>query len=564
MICYARQFKMVGALIPALLAVSLTARVANEPGAPAIRFRNGLLKSGIEFVLNNGTTPDKPIIDTTLGGVALLDFDNDGYLDIFFTNGARIPSLAKDSPRFWNRLYRNNHDGTFSDVTERAGVAGSGYSMGVAAGDFDNDGRVDLFVTGVNRNTLFHNNGDGTFSDVTERAGLLGLDASGKKPWSVSAAWVDYDRDGKLDLFVTSYVDWSIEKNTLCGDEGKRLACAPASYQGLPNMLYHNNGDGTFTDVSAASGIAAHIGKGMGVAIADYNGDGYPDIFVANDNERNFLFKNMAGKGFEEVGITSGVAFTEDGVPVSGMGVDVRDINNDGRPDVMITALEGETFPLYLNQGHEFFSESSYQTGVGRASLHKSGWGVGFYDFDNDGNKDIFTANSHVSENAPLYGAHLYKQSNSVFRNLGNGKFQDVSGQAGEALAAQAAHRGCAFGDLNNDGRVDVVVSVIGERPEILLNTSPGANHWILIQAKGRSSNRDGIGAAIKLTAQQGLVQFNHVTTSVGYASSSDKRVHFGLGKDPRIREIEITWPSGKVQRLRNVAADQVLRVEEP
>jgi len=552
------------ALLLVLFAVSLIAWRGVDPGHAPIRFKNGLQKSGIGFILNNGTVPDKPIIDTTLGGVALLDFDNDGYLDIFFTNGARIPSLAKDNPSFWNRLYRNNHDGTFSDVTERAGVAGAGYSMGVAAGDFDNDGYVDLFVAGVNRNTLFHNNGDGTFTDITERAGLLGLDASGKKPWSVSAAWIDYNRDGKLDLFVTSYVDWSMEKNALCGEEGKRLSCAPASYQGLPNVLYRNNGDGTFTDVSAATGIAAHIGKGMGVAVADFNGDGYPDIFVANDNERNFLFKNMAGKSFEEVGITSGVAFTEDGVPVSGMGVDFRDINNDGRPDAIVTALEGETFPVFLNLGREFFSESSYQTGVGSASLTKSGWGVGLYDFDNDGHKDIFTANSHVSENAPLYGSHLYKQSNSLFRNQGNGKFQDVSGQAGAAFAVPAAHRGCAFGDLDNDGRVDIVVSAIGERPEILFNTSPGANHWILIQLQGKSSNRDGIGATIKLTSRDGLVQYNHVTTSVGYASSSDKRVHFGLGKESRIREIEITWPSGKVQRLSSVVADQVLRVEEP
>jgi len=549
--------------MPVLLTLLWGAWKSTDRPASPIRFESGLAASGIGFVLRNGTVPDKPIIDTTLGGVALFDFDNDGFLDIFFTNGAAIPSLVKDDPAFWNRLYRNNHDGTFSDVTGHAGLAGEGYSMGVATGDFDNDGYMDLFVTGVNRNTLFHNNGDGTFTDITKRAGLLGS-ASGKKTWSVSAAWVDYDRDGKLDLFVSSYVDWSMETNSLCGEEGRRLSCAPVSYRGLPNFLYRNNGDGTFTDVSEIAGIAGHVGKGMGVAVADYNGDGYPDIFVANDNERNFLFKNEGGKRFQEVGIASGVAFTEDGVPVSSMGADFRDLNNDGRPDLIVTALEGETFPLFLNLGKGFFSESSYQAGVGPGSLRKSGWGVGAYDFDNDGNKDIFTANSHVSENAPLYGSHLYKQSNSVWRNQGAGKFQDVSTLAGAALRVLAAHRGAAFGDMDNDGRIDIVVSSIGERPEILLNRSSRANHWLLVQTKGKSSNRDGIGATIKVTSQDGIVQYNHVVTSVGYASASDKRVHFGLGKNTRVREIEVSWPSGKTQRLSGIPADQILDLKEP
>lgn len=531
-------------------------------GVP-IRFKDAAGRSGIRFALNNGSVPDKPIIDTTLGGVALLDFDKDGYLDIFFANGASIPGLKKENPAFWNRLYRNNHDGTFTDVTAKAGVAGEGYSMGAATGDFNNDGWVDLFVAGVNRNILYRNNGDGTFTDVTRIAGLEGTDAGGKKPWSVSAAWLDYNRDGNLDLFVTNYLDWSFGNNVVCGDPGKRLSCAPVFYKGLANLLYRNNGDGTFTDVSEAAGIAAHIGKGMGVAVADFNRDGYPDIFVANDNERNFLFKNIGGQRFEEIGISAAVAFTEDGVPVSGMGVDFRDWNNDGLPDVVETALEGETFPLFLNLGNEFFSESSYQSGIGYASLRKSGWGAGLFDFDNDGFKDLFTANSHVSENAPLYGQHQYKQANSVFRNQGNGKFRDLTKEAG-LDGAVGAHRGCAFGDLNNDGRIDVVVSAIGGAPRILYNDSPGGNHWILIQARGRTSNRDAIGAEMKLTAASGLTEYNHVTTSVGYASSSDKRVHFGLGKDTRVRELEITWPSGKVQKLRNIAADQILKVDEP
>ncbi len=544
-------------------AVVHSQRPKASTAVPQIRFENRQKQSGVRFVLQNSTTEDKPMIDGPLGGVALLDFDNDGFLDIFFTNGARIPSLVKDDASFHNRLYRNNHDGTFTDVTERAGMAGEGYSMGAAAADFDNDGFVDLYVTGVNRNILYHNNGDGTFTDVTEHAGVSGKDASGKKLWSVGAAWLDYDNDGRLDLFVANYLDWSFANARVCGDPGRRLSCSPAYYQGLPGFLYHNNGDGTFTEVSASTGIASQIGKGMSVAIADYDDDGFMDIFVANDNERNFLFHNQGGRGFAEVGVEAAVAFTEDGVPVSSMGADFRDLNGDGRPDVIVTALEGETFPLFLNQGGGFFTPSTYQAGLGFASNRMSGWGVGAYDLDNDGHKDLFAANSHVSENVGLYGNHQYRQPNAVFRNTGKAVFRDVTAQAGPAMRAAAAHRGAAFGDLNNDGKIDVAVSAVGSPAEILYNTSPGG-HWILIQTEGKRSNRDGIGTKIKVTGQSGLAQYNHVTTATGYASSSDKRVHFGLGADTRIREIELRWPSGKVQILRDIAADQVLKVAEP
>jgi len=530
---------------------------------PPIRFENRQAKSGLDFVLNNGTIPEKPVIDSVLGGVALFDFDNDGFVDIFFTNGAQIPSLEKDGPTFFNRLYKNNRDGTFTDVTERAGVAGAGYSMGVAAADYDNDGWTDLYVTGVNRNFLYHNNGDGTFTDVTERAGVAGLDAKGKKLWSVGAIWLDYDNDGHLDLFVANYLDWSWASSKVCGDRGKRLSCSPLLYGGLPNILYHNNGDGTFTDVSESSGISRYVGKGMGLAMADYDGDGFTDIFVGNDVLGNFLFKNLNGKSFTEVAIEAVVAYTEDGLPISNMGVDFRDLNNDGRPDLVITSLEGDMFQLYLNMGQGLFLPSSFQAGLGYGTLKMSGWGVGAYDLDNDGNKDVFTANSHVSENADFYGHDRYKQSNAVFLNLGNNRFRNVTAQAGPAMQVAAAHRGCAFGDLNNDGRIDVVGSVIGEPAELLYNTSAGENHWILIQAEGTKSNRDGIGTKIKLTGESGRVQYNHITTSVGYVSSSDKRVHFGLGADRRIREIELRWPSGKVQVVRDVAADQILKVKE-
>jgi hypothetical protein len=527
-----------------------------------IGFENRQERSGVTFVLNNGTTDDKPIIDSTLGGVALLDYDNDGYLDLFFSNGASIPGLDKSKPAFSNRLYHNNHDGTFTDVTARAGVAGEGYSMGAAAGDYDNDGWTDLYVTGVNRNILYHNNKDGTFTDVTQKAGVTGI-FGGRKLWSVSAAWIDYDNDGLLDLFVTNYVDYSPENARVCGPPGKRLSCPPSLFKGEPNILYHNNGDGTFTDVSAATGIAKCIGKGMGAAIADYDGDGWTDIFVANDNERNFLFKNRRGQGFDEVGVESFVAYTDDGVPVSSMGVDFRDWSNNGRPGLFLTALGGETFPLFRNEDRISFTMVTYESGIGFATFKMSGWGAGIYDLDNDGYKDLFSANSHVSENADMNPQQQYRQPNGVFQNLRNATFQDVSAEAGPAMRLRAAHRGAAFGDLNNDGKVDVVISAIGSPVEILYNTSPGGNHWIAIETVGAKSNRDGIGTRIKLTGESGLVQYNAVATAGSYASSSDKRAHFGLGHDSLVKEIELRWPSGTLQVLRNIKADQILKVTE-
>ena len=528
-----------------------------------IQFEDRQSQSRLEFVLNNSSTEDKPIIDSILGGVALLDVDNDGFLDIFFTNGARIPELTKTNESFWNRLYRNDHDGTFSDITVRAGVAGEGYSLGVAAGDFDNDGWTDLYVCGVDRNFLYHNNRNGTFSDVTAKAGVAGTDASGRKLMSVAATWLDYDSDGNLDLFVVNYVNWSLQNNKRCGDPGKRLTCSPALYEGLPNLLYLNHGDGTFTDVSDSSGIGKHVGKGMSAAIASVEDNGLTDIFVTNDSERNFLFRNVDGQTFAEVGMESGVGFPEDGLPIANMGVDFRDINDDGRPDISITALANETYPLFLNDGRGLFSDATVQAGIGSTAKTLSGWGNGIFDFDNDGHKDLFTANSHVSENIELYRHYKYKLPNAIFQNQGNGSFVDVTAQAGAAMRVPAAHRGCAFGDLNNDGKVDVVVSAIADRPRLLYNVSPGDSHWIWIRLQGTRSNRDGIGARVRVTGQSGRVQYNHATTSVGYASSSDKRVHFGLGKDSRIKEIELRWPSGKVQLLKDVAANQILSVKE-
>jgi hypothetical protein len=546
------------------LAVGASVRLAGDEAAGRIQMDDRQRSSGIGFVLDNGTVPDKPVIDAVLGGVALLDFDHDGRLDVFFTNGARIPGLAKDDPRFWNRLYRNQGGGTFRDVTEVTGVRGEGYSMGAAAADFDNDGWTDLYVTGVNRNILYRNERGERFADVTERAGVSAVGAGGKKPWSVGAAWLDYDNDGDLDLFVANYLDWSAENNRVCGAEGRRLNCSPTFYGGLPNLLYRNEGAGQFRDVSDATGIGAHVGRGMSVAVADADGDGFVDIFVANDQSRNFLFRNMGGRTFVEAGVEMGVAYTEDGIPVSGMGADFRDLDEDGRPDIFLTALGGDKFPLYLNTAEGFFVPASHRAGLGFATVMMSGWGAGAYDFDNDGHKELFSANSHVSENVDSYSHHRYRQPNAVFRGIGDGRFRDVTAEAGAAMRRPRAHRGCAFGDLDDDGRVDVVVSVIGEPAEILYNVTARGGHWIQLRLEGTRSNRDGVGASVKLTGESGRAQYNHVTTAVGYASASDKRVHFGLGADRTVREIEIRWPSGTRQVLNNLPADRVLQVREP
>jgi hypothetical protein len=546
---------------PAAGAWSQDRKGAEQAGSP-IRFEDRQPASGLDFVLDNATTPDKPIIDSMLGGVAVFDFDNDGLLDVFFTNGARIPSLVKDNPQFWNRLYRNQGDGTFRDVTEKAGVRGAGYSMGVAAADFDNDGWIDFYVTGVNRNILYRNRHDGTFQDVTEAAGVTGI-SGGKKLWSVGAAWLDFDRDGDLDLFVANYLDWSPEKNRLCGVEGKRLSCSPTYYDKVPNLFYRNEGDGGFSDVSAATGIFQHKGYGMSVAVADANGDGFVDVFVANDQIRQFLFRNEGGRGFSEVGIETGAALTEDGVPFSGMGSEFRDFDDDGRPDIFVTALAGEAFPMFRNTAEGYFVPSTHEAGLGFATVMMSGWSTGAFDLDNDGSKDLFIANSNVSENIALYSHYRYKMPNTIFKGTVEGRFKNVSTEVGDALAPARAHRGAAFGDLDNDGDIDIVVSAIGEPAAVLYNESIGG-HWLTLGLKGTSSNRNGLGARIKVTGASGRVFHNHATTSVGYNSSSDPRVHFGLGAETTVREIEIRWPNGRVQIVKDVKADQVIEVTEP
>jgi enediyne biosynthesis protein E4 len=549
-----------------ILALSLLAAETSKTAAPApIRFEDIAGKAGLRFITQNSPTPNKNQIETMVAGVALLDYDGDGYLDIYLVNGAAIPSLQKESPTYWNRLFHNNHDGTFTDVTEHAGLAGVGYGMGVAVGDYDNDGYPDLFLANVTGNQLFHNNGDGTFTDVTAKAGLAGAQMDGKKMWSVSAGWFDYNNDGKLDLLVVNYCVWEVNKDPYCTvKNGVRGYCHPKLYASLHNTLYRNNGDGTFTDVSDETGIAAHMGKGMSVSFADYDGDGYLDAFVANDTTPAFLFHNLGGKRFEEVGVATGVAYVPDGTALSGMGSDFRDVNNDGRPDIWYTAVEHETFPLLINSGHSDFDDLTQASGL-QPSSKMSGWGNGIYDFDNDGWKDLFVARANVMDNiSELFPDRRYPEPNSVFQNLGNGKFADASATAGPDFQLEAAHRGVAFGDLFNEGRIDAVVSVLGGPVKLLHNISDTGNHWILLKLVGSKSNRMAIGSQIHITTEDGLSQWNEVTTAVGYASSSDSRVHFGLGKNLHIKDVEIRWPSGIKQTLHDLDVDRVLTIEEP
>lgn len=536
----------------------------SPPVTGAIRFKEIADSAGLHYITANGNTENKNQPQTMVSGVALLDYDGDGYLDVYLVGGAAIPSLKKETPAYWNRLFHNNRDGTFTDVTEKAGLAGAGYGSGVAVGDYDNDGWPDIFLANVTGNQLFHNNGDGTFTDVTAKAGLSGAALDGKKMWSVGAGWFDYNNDGLLDLFVVNYCKWEVNHDPYCKvKEGVRAYCHPKNYEPLRNTLYRNNGDGTFTDVSAETGIAQYFGKGMSVTFADYDRDGYLDAFVANDTTRNFLFHNLHGRKFEEVGLAAGVAFAADGLARSGMGADFRDVNNDGLPDIWHTAVEREEFPLLINHGEGEFYDETFAAGLGKTN-DMSGWGNGIADFDNDGWKDLFVARSNVMDNiSVLNSARRYEEPNSLFRNLGNGKFADVSATAGPDFQIESAHRGVAFGDLDNDGRVDMVVSVLNGKVKLFHNVTQNNNHWILLRLVGKRSNRMGIGAQLRLAAADGSVQWNEATTAVGYASSSDPRVHFGLGQNQKIKEIEIRWPSGIKQLLHDVAVDQILTVEE-
>lgn len=545
-----------------LLACLVLAQTASGP----IVFEEVAAKAGLDFRSDSCPTPNKNQPETMMAGVALIDYDRDGLQDIYFVNGAAIPSLAKESPRYFNRLFRNLGGLRFADVTEKAGVAGAGYGMGAAVGDYDNDGWPDLYVANVNGNQLFHNNGDGTFTDVSSRAGVGGGVRKGRKMWTVAAGWFDYDNDGWLDLFLSNYCVWEPNQDPFCGPSRQvRAYCHPRLYEPLPNTLYHNNGDGTFTDVSRQTGIDRHLGKGMGVAFADFDGDGFTDVFVANDTMPNFLFHNIGGRRFEESALALGVAMTEDSRVLSGMGADFRDVDNDGRPDIWHTALEYETFPLFLS-AEGGFMDATRTSGLARLTRPFSGWSNFIADLDNDGWKDLFAARSNVLDNIEQVSARTYQEPNSVFRNAGLRPvhFEDVSAGAGEAFQRAAAHRGASFGDLDNDGRIDIVVTVLNGRAKLFHNITRNANHWLLLELEGRRSNRMGLGATVRVETAGGRILYNHATTSTGYAASSDARLHFGLGPSGEVLRVEIRWPSGVVQSLQNVAVDRILHVVEP
>jgi enediyne biosynthesis protein E4 len=531
--------------------------LAAKPALSPIRFVEGAHSAGLDFALRNGATGHKYQVETLPGGLGVIDFDGDGWPDLFCTNGARLPTLTKSGPEYWNRLYRNNRDGTFSDVTAKAGLQGEGYSMGVAVGDYNNDGHEDLFVAGVHGNHLYRNHGDGTFSDVTREAGLAGFGSMGRPAWSVAACWIDYDNDGHLDLFISNYCDWDPGVDPICGGLGvqDRTYCHPDKYRAQPMQLYRNNGDGTFTEITRKMGLPDLLGKGMGVAMADFAGDGRPGIFVANDNARNLLLRNR-GKGFEETGVEAGVAFNGDGRDISGMGADFGDIDGDGRFDIVMTGLKNETYDVFMNRGQGEFEDGSVQTGLLKQTRLWSGWGCGLVDLDNDGWLDLFVAAGGLDTQDA--------QPNRIFRNT-SGRFEDVSADAGAEFARAGLHRGAVFADFDRDGRIDVAVTALNAPIELWWNRSTRedpAPHWLQLRLSGRKGNRSAIGAEVRCQAG-GRVQVRTVNASVGYASSSDLTVHFGLGEAARA-SVEIRWPSGRVQSLGEVAGDQRLNVTEP
>src|SRR5579863_1833515 len=548
-------------LLCTLLVAGSAAQTSPTPGA----FLDATEKLGIHFRHQASPTSKKYLLETMGSGVAVFDYDNDGRLDIFFANGARIDDPTpkgtipkKDDPKYWNRLYHQKADGTFEDVTEKAGLAGIGYSTGVAVGDYDNDGFEDLFVAGYGRSTLYHNNGDGTFTDVTSSAGVAG---SG---WMTSAAWVDYDNDGRLDLVVARYMQWDFD-DIYCGhrEEGLRSFCHPDLFKPESVLLFHNDGNGKFSEVSHQAGIDKP-GKGLGIAIGDYDHDGWMDIFVANDSIPEYLFHNRGNGTFEEVGLPSGAALDGNGTSFAGMGVDFEDYNNDGWPDIIITDLANQRYALFTNLKDGTFDYASPSTGLGAITLLHSGWGVRFFDYDNDGWKDLLIVQSHVMDTIQVNEPNLrYREAPLLLHNQQGKKFVDVSAVSGDVFRQEWAARGLAIGDINNDGKVDAVVTSNDGPAWVLLNETNTTNHWIILNLVGVKSNRDAIGAQVRISTAAGE-QSAAVSTSGSYQSSSDKRVHFGLGPADMIREVEIRWPSGIHQTLKDVKADQILTVTEP
>lgn len=538
---------------------------APSSGATPGLFVDITQKSGVNFRYQASHTSKKYLIETMGPGVAVFDYDNDGRLDIFLVNGAPLDDPTplgtipkKSGSMFWNRLYHQKADGTFEDVTQKAGLQGEGYGMGVAVGDYDNDGYEDLFVTGFGGNHLYHNNGNGTFTDVTAKAGV------GGSGWSTSAAWVDLDGDGYLDLVVLRYLDWDFA-DVWCGEhrEGYRAYCHPENFKAVSPLVYHNNGDGTFTEVAAKLGLAKPA-KGLGVAFEDYDKDGHLDLFFANDSMLEYLYHNKGDGTFEEVGLTAAVAADADGRTYAGMGVDFADYRNTGWPSLLVTDLANQRYSLYENNRDGSFNYVSQETGIGKMTLLHSGWGVRFFDYDNDGWKDLMIAQGHDLDTIELTAPTLRYREHLLLAHNDHGKgFTDVSSESGEVFRQNWVGRGLAIGDLDNDGRLDAVVTTNDGPAYVLHNEILTTNHWLLLKLVGHKSNRDAIGAQIKMVTGDGP-QYAMVTTAGSYLSSGDKRVHFGLGKQTQVSTIEIRWPSGITQTLTDVRADQILQIDEP
>ena len=546
-------------LLPLFCCVGIALAAGQKPPAspaPAASFTDVTAAAKIGFVQKSGASPDKRMVETFGSGVAWIDYDNDGFPDLFFVNGA---------PGSSNALYHNNRDGTFTDVTAKAGVAGSAagdrvFKTGVAVGDYDNDGYLDLFVTALGPDTLYHNNHDGTFTDVTARAGVAGAPTA----WSTSAGFFDYDHDGRLDLFVAHYVDYRLDENPYCGQkkDGYRMYCDPKIFDGTADRLFHNNGDGTFTDVSQRAGIANPAGKGLGVTFCDVDRDGWPDIYVANDTVRNFLYRNKHDGTFEDITYAAGVGFDSNGKPRAGMGVDCADLDGNGRPDLFVTNFSEELNALFFNRGDGTFDDQSSLPGLKSAYL-ALGFGTKLFDMDNDGDLDIYVTNGHVIDNVALYQPNLrYKQRDLVYENLGNGTFRDISATSGPALQAERVGRGLAVADFDNDGKLDVVISTLDGPPVLLKNHSGDGAHWLTIQAKGHKSNAFGLGATVTIETSEGT-QVREINNAASYLSASDTRLHVGLGRATVVRRLSIQWPGGGTQVLDNVKVDQVLMIEE-
>jgi len=529
------------------------------PPSPTVTFTDIRKSAGIEFVQDSTQTEEKYYLETMGTGVAWIDYDQDGFMDLYFVQSAATDAYKPARP-LRSALYRNNGDGTFTDVTEKAHVGAKGhYGQGVAIGDFDNDGFPDIYVTGYGRAILYRNNDDGTFTDVTAKAGV-----ADDGNWSSSAGWFDFDKDGWLDLLVTNYIDWSPKNNIYCGEHkpGFRSYCNPNNYRGQKTKLYRNNHDGTFTDVSEKSGVGLPESKGMSMLLADLNNDGWPDIAVANDTWPNFLFENKHDGTFNDVSLISGLAASEDGRYEAGMGIDAADVDGDGNLDIYITHLDFELNRLYHNNGDGTFTDATYSSGIGNKAILLSGVAAKFIDYDNDGWPDILQANGAMLENVQLYHSLVsYKEPLLMFRNLGHGKFEKVSESLGPDFNRPMAGRGLATADFLNDGQVGIAVNCRGESP-LLLRNDGSPNHWLEVLLIGTKSNRDGIGSLLKLSSG-GVVHVEQSKGGTSYMSASDPRIHFGLGKRTKIDSLQITWPSGQIDKLTNLPIDSIVAVKE-